>query len=454
MELTVVILAAGKGKRMVSDLPKVMHAVGGRPLLAHVLDTAEALTAASCLVVYGHGGEAVLKAFSQRDVIWVEQAQQLGTGHAVAQALPKIADSGIVLVLYGDVPLVRAETLKPLLETASQGGLGMLTVELSDPSGYGRIVRDADNRVQRIVEEKDAGVEERRIGEVSTGILAVPVVYLRDWIKALGNENAQGEYYLTDIIRMAVDQGIAVNAFSTPYPQEVQGVNNRQQLAELERYYQATQAKALMAAGATLLDPARIDIRGHVLTGKDVLIDINVVFEGQVKLGDRVSIGPHTVIRDTVLGNDTQVLAHSLVEEAVVGEGVQIGPYARLRPGVQLADRAKVGNFVELKKAVIGVGSKVNHLSYVGDTEIGAEVNVGAGTITCNYDGANKHKTVIEDLAFIGSNTALVAPVRIGERATVGAGSTIGRDVPADSLVFTRAPQKSVPDWQRPVKKK
>ncbi len=455
MELTVVILAAGKGKRMVSNLPKVLHTIGARPLLDHVLETAAVLGAQSRLVVYGHGGEAVPLAFSEHtDIVWVEQSQQLGTGHAVAQALPEMTDSGIVLVLYGDVPLVRAETLKPLLETACQGGLGLLTVELSDPSGYGRIVRDVDHRVQRIVEEKDASPDERTICEINTGILAVPVNPLRTWIAALDNNNAQGEYYLTDIIRMAVTQGITVDAVVAQQPQEVRGVNNRQQLAELERCYQAHEVETLMEAGATLLDPSRVDIRGSVITGRDVLIDVNVVFEGKVTLGDRVRIGPHTVIRDSVLGDDTQVLAYSLVEETVVGKGVQIGPYARLRPGAQLADQAKVGNFVEVKKSVIGKGSKVNHLSYIGDAEIGEDVNVGAGTITCNYDGVNKHKTVMEDHVFIGSNTALVAPVRVGEGATVGAGSTIGRDVPAGSLALTRMRQKVVPVWKRPVKNK
>ena len=351
MELNVVILAAGKGKRMVSDLPKVLHTVGAKPLLGHVLETAAALGAQSRLVVYGHGGEAVPKAFNEHnDIVWVEQSQQLGTGHAVAQALPKITDSGIVLVLYGDVPLVRAETLKPLLDTAGQGRLGLLTVELTNPSGYGRIVRDDEDQVQRIVEEKDANSEERAICEINTGILAVPVEPLRAWIAALNNDNAQGEYYLTDIIRIAVEQGVIVDAFVADQPQEVQGVNNRQQLAELERYYQVRQVDRLMTGGATLLDPSRVDIRGSVETGRDVIIDVNVVFEGQVQLGNRVRIGPHTVIRDAALGDDTEVLAYSLIEETIVGEKAQIGPYARLRPGAQLADQVKVGNFVEVKK--------------------------------------------------------------------------------------------------------
>jgi len=455
MRLSVVILAAGKGKRMVSDLPKVLHHVGGRPLLGHVLDTATGLGAAQRLVVYGHGGEAVRAMFAEEaGVVWVEQAQQWGTGHAVAQALPLIADEGVVLVLYGDVPLVQRESLRPLVESARQGRLSLLTVELADPRGYGRIVRDAKGQVLRSVEEKDASVEDRGIREVNTGILAAPKGYLEAWVQALDNHNAQGEYYLTDIIEMAIAQGVAIETFAVDDPGEVQGVNDRRQLAELERYYQRRQVASLMIGGTTLLDPARVDIRGSLMTGRDVVIDVNVVFEGEVRLGDRVRIGPHTVIRDTCIGDDTEVLAHSLIEEAVVGRGAQIGPYARLRPGAQLADKTKVGNFVEIKKAVIGQGSKVNHLTYIGDTEIGMDVNVGAGTITCNYDGVNKHKTVIEDGAFIGSNTALVAPVRVGKGATVGAGSAISRDVPPGSLALTRAPQKVVEDWQRPTKVK
>lgn len=454
MHLSVVILAAGRGKRMVSDLPKVLHRVGGRPMLGHVLDTARELDAEACYVVYGHGGETVRKAFAeQTGVAWVEQTEQLGTGHAVAQVLPLMTDTEVVLVLYGDVPLVRSETLIPLIEKAQRGYLGLLTVELNDPTGYGRIVRGAAGQVLRIVEEKDASREERHIREVNTGILAAPADYIRNWVQALDNDNAQGEYYLTDVIEMAVGEGIGVEAYTVYDPKEVQGVNNRLQLAELERYYQQRQVQTLMLNGATLLDPARVDVRGTLITGRDVIIDVNVVFEGEVRLGDRVRIGPHTVIRDAYLGDDTEVLAHCLIEEAVIGQGTHIGPYARLRPGTHLAERVKVGNFVEIKKSVIGQNSKVNHLSYIGDSEIGAEVNVGAGTITCNYDGANKYKTIIENDAFIGSNTALVAPVRIGKGATIGAGSTISRDVPLDSLALTRAPQKVIEGWKRPTKK-
>ena len=453
MHLSVVILAAGQGKRMFSELPKVLHPVGGKPLLSHVLDTAARLAAEQRLVVYGHGGEAVKAAVAEPGgCLWVEQAEQLGTGHAVAQVLPLIPDDAVALVLYGDVPLVRPETLQPLIDSADRGNLSLLTAALADPTGYGRIVRDDQQRVTQIVEEKDATPQQRLIREVNTGILAAPVSRLRGWIQALDNNNAQGEYYLTDVTAMAVREGVEVDAFSVADPREVQGVNNRLQLAELERYYQRRQAEALLLNGVTLLDPARVDVRGVLVTGRDVVIDVNVIFEGEVRLGDRVRIGPHTLIRDAVLGDDCEVLAHSLIEEAEIGAGAHIGPYARLRPGARLADGVRVGNFVEVKKAFIGRDSKVNHLTYIGDAEIGADVNVGAGTITCNYDGAHKHKTIIEDRAFIGSNTALVAPVRVGEGATIGAGSAIAKDVPANSLGVTRAPQRVIGGWRRPVK--
>jgi bifunctional UDP-N-acetylglucosamine pyrophosphorylase/glucosamine-1-phosphate N-acetyltransferase len=455
MDLTVVILAAGKGKRMVSDLPKVLHCIGGQALLAHVLRTAGELKPTSRLVVHGHGGEQVRATFAdQADVVWVEQAEQLGTGHAVAQALERADDTSVVLVLYGDVPLVRCESLRHLAESARSGRLGLLTVELDEPTGYGRIIRDAAGRVLRSVEEKDADPEERLIREINTGIVAAPMAHLRRWVASLGNANAQGEYYLTDVIEMAAKEGVEIEAFLVDEPREVQGVNDRLQLAALERYYQRRQADRLLLAGVTLIDPARVDVRGSLQVGRDVVIDVNVIFEGQVTLGDRVRIGPHTVIRDAVIDSDTEVLAHCHLEEASIGKRARIGPFSRLRPGAALAEGVGVGNFVEIKKAVIGEGSKVNHLTYVGDTDIGRGVNVGAGTITCNYDGANKHRTIIEDGAFIGSNTALVAPVRIGEGATVGAGSAISKDVPAGALALTRAPQKVKYDWPRPVKKK
>ena len=454
-QLSVVILAAGKGKRMVSDLPKVLHAVGGKPLLGHVLATASGLEAAARIVVYGHGGEAVKTACaSEAEVIWVEQAEQLGTGHAMAQALPLLDEAAVVLVLYGDVPLTRAETLRPLVEAARRGRLALLTVELADPVGYGRVVRDDSGQVQHIVEEKDATPAEHCLREVNTGILAAPAAKLRGWVAGLGKDNAQGEYYLTDVVALAVRDGVPVEPFTVADPAEVRGVNDRRQLAELERCYQERQAEALMRGGATLLDPARVDVRGTVTTGRDVVIDANVVFEGTVRLGDRVRIGPFCLLRDTVVGDDVEILSHCRIESAEVGAGAQIGPFARLRPGARLADGVHIGNFVEVKNSSIGPGSKANHLSYLGDAEIGARVNVGAGTITCNYDGANKHKTLIGDGAFIGSNSSLVAPVRIGQDATVGAGSSVSRDVPDGSLCLTRAPRKDVANWQRPVKLK
>lgn len=452
-QLAVVILAAGKGKRMVSDLPKVLHQIGGKTLLGHVLLTASRLDAAQRLVVYGHGGEAVKSAFkNEADVVWVEQAQQLGTGHAMAQALPAIDPASVVLVLYGDVPLIRAETLQPLVDDAREGRLALLTVELSDPSGYGRIVRDQRGRVLRIVEHKEASPTERNLREINTGILAVSAEKLRGWVSELDNDNSQGEYYLTDIIELAVHDGVPVEAFTVAEPAEVQGINDRQQLSELERFYQARQTEKLLASGVTLLDPARVDIRGVVSTGKDVVIDVNVVFEGDVRLGDRVRIGPFCLLRDAIIGDDVEILSHCWIDNAEVGNGSHIGPFARLRPESRLAPGVHIGNFVETKKSTIGPGSKVNHLTYIGDAEIGASVNIGAGTITCNYDGANKHKTLIGDGAFIGSNSSLVAPVEIGQGATVGAGSAVSGAVPDHSLSLTRAPRKDVANWQRPTK--
>jgi len=452
-QLAVVILAAGKGKRMVSDLPKVLHQIGGKTLLGHVLLTASRLDAAQRLVVYGHGGEAVKSAFkNEADVVWVKQAQQLGTGHAMAQALPAIDPASVVLVLYGDVPLIRAETLQPLVDDAREGRLALLTVELSDPSGYGRIVRDQRGRVLRIVEHKEASPTERNLREINTGILAVSAEKLRGWVSELDNDNSQGEYYLTDIIELAVHDGVPVEAFTVAEPAEVQGINDRQQLSELERFYQARQTEKLLASGVTLLDPARVDIRGVVSTGKDVVIDVNVVFEGDVRLGDRVRIGPFCLLRDAIIGDDVEILSHCWIDNAEVGNGSHIGPFARLRPESRLAAGVHIGNFVETKKSTIGPGSKVNHLTYIGDAEIGASVNIGAGTITCNYDGANKHKTVIGDGAFIGSNSSLVAPVEIGQGATVGAGSAVSGAVPDHGLSLTRAPRKDVANWQRPTK--
>ena len=455
MSLSVVILAAGQGKRMYSDLPKVLHKVGAKSTLQHVLDTVQALQADQCIVVYGHGGEQVLSASYTRDGLeWVEQTEQLGTGHAVAQAAPLLRQDGIVLILYGDVPLLRADTLNPILASARQGALGVLTAQLDKPDGYGRIVRDAAQQVLRIVEDKDASPAEKAIGEINTGILALSADRLCEWIGQLNNDNAQGEYYLTDIIEMAVAANVRVDAHIAPDPMEIQGINNRRQLAEVERYYQRRQAAELLLQGVTLRDPDRIDIRGTLKVGRDVCIDINAVFEGEVTLGDGVSIEPNCIIRNSRIGPGCLIHANSVIEDAELAARVEVGPFARLRPGTRLAAQAKIGNFVETKNALIGEGSKVNHLSYIGDTDVGTAVNIGAGTITCNYDGANKHKTIIEDNVFVGSNTALVAPVNIGKGATIGAGSTISKNVPAQALALTRSPAKNIPDWRRPSKKK
>ncbi len=452
MTLNIVILAAGQGTRMRSDVPKVLHRIGGKPLLQHVYETAAGLAPQTLAIVYGHGGRQVRNRFPDWPVSWVEQAQQLGTGHAVQQALPLLRE-GMVLILYGDVPLLRKETLQRLLKSAGGSKVALLTVKLEDPTGYGRIVRDSEGSIQRIVEEKDASPVEKAIHEVNTGIMAVPVSWLRSWLDRLDNANAQGEYYLTDIIAMAVADGIEVVAVSTR-PEEVEGVNNKQQLARLERLYQRQQAEALMAEGVTLCDPARFDLRGRIASvGKDVEINVNVVLEGEIRLGDRVRIGPGVVIRDADIGDDVEILAHSVIDGVGIGAGCRVGPFARLRPDTVLAEKVHVGNFVEIKKSRIGCGSKINHLSYVGDSEVGAGVNIGAGTITCNYDGANKHKTIIEDGAFIGSDTQLVAPVRVGRDATIGAGSTITRDAPEGKLTLSRSRQITVDNWQRPSKK-
>jgi len=453
MALHVVILAAGQGTRMKSALPKVLQPLAGRPLLAHVLGRALGLGAHATHVVYGHGGDAVPQTFPEADVRWVLQAEQLGTGHAVAQAMPGIPDDAVVLVLYGDVPLIEAATLKPLVAAAREGKLALLGVKLDDPTGYGRIVRDAGGKVVRIVEEKDASSAERSVAEVNTGIMAAPAGRLRAWLGGLSNRNAQGEYYLTDVVGLAVAEGMAVEALRAPTVAEVLGINDRAQLAGLETTLRRRIAADLMTAGVTLADPARIDVRGRVDAGRDVFIDINAVFEGVVELGDNVSIGPNVFIRDSRLGAGCVVQPNTVIESADIGPGCELGPFARLRPGAQLADGVRIGNFVEIKKSRIGPGSKVNHLSYVGDAEIGTRVNVGAGTITCNYDGANKHRTVIGDDVFVGSNTSFVAPVNIGAGATIGAGSTVSKDAPPAELTVARSKQVTVRGWKRPVKK-
>jgi bifunctional UDP-N-acetylglucosamine pyrophosphorylase/glucosamine-1-phosphate N-acetyltransferase len=450
--LSVVILAAGRGTRMKSDLPKVLQPLAGAPLLAHVLDLAARLTPASAHVVYGHGAELVRTQFAKAPVHWALQEEQLGTGHALLQAMPSIPDSHRVLVLYGDVPLLRAETLQRLLEAAGHSAVALLTAEPADPSGYGRIVRDARGAVRRIVEQADASARERAIREVNSGVLIAPAGAMRQWLAQLKPRNAQREYYLTDIIELALRQRRRVIAVRTDDAAEVQGVNDRMQLAEVEAEYRRRRAHALMQAGATLIDPARLDVRGEVSVGRDVVLDVNVVLSGPVHLGDRVRIGPNCVIDHATVGPDTVLHANCVIQNARIGAQCQIGPFTRVRPETQLADGVHLGNFVEVKNSVIGLGSKANHLSYVGDTEVGSGVNVGAGTITCNYDGANKWRTEIGNNAFIGSGSMLVAPVKIGAGATIGAGSTITSDAPPGKLTLARGRQATIDQWQRPLK--
>lgn len=453
MILDIVILAAGQGTRMRSSLPKVLHPVAGKPMLGHVIDCARALTPRRIHVVVGHGAQTVRERLAADDINWVVQAEQLGTGHAVAQALPHLSGAEQILVLYGDVPLLRADTLQRLSAQAGTGALGLLTVSMMDPTGYGRIVRNPKGEVQAIVEQKDASAEHLLITEANTGIMALPGQRAADWLNSLSNENAQGEYYLTDVVALAVKHQVTVEVAQPLDELEVMGANNRQQLSVLERAWQQRETLRLMAEGVTLIDPARLDVRGEVKVGQDIIMDINVVLEGQVEIGDHVEIGPHCVIRNSRIAAGTVIKAFSHIDGAQVGEHCEIGPYARLRPGTDMAAGAKIGNFVETKKAIIGEGSKINHLSYVGDADIGTEVNIGAGTITCNYDGVNKFVTRIGDRVFIGSNTALVAPVSVGEGATTAAGSTITQDVPAQSLAVGRARQRVIEGWKRPTKK-
>lgn len=453
MTTDIVILAAGQGSRMKSSLPKVLHAVAGKPMVKHVLDQARHIDKAKLHVVIGHGAELLEKALSDEQVMFVLQEEQLGTGHAVAQALPNVDPEGVTLILYGDVPLTRSETMQQLVSSAAQGHLGLLTVHLQNPTGYGRIIRDQSNHIVAIVEQKDASDEELKVTEVNTGIMAVPTGLLLAWLPKLSSNNAQGEYYLTDIIAMAANQGVFIEAQHPTSEQEVQGVNNRVQLAELERWYQLQQAQTLMLEGATLADPARVDVRGKVKVAGDVVIDVNVVFEGDVTLERGVVIEPNCIIKNSVIGENTRIKANTMIEDAVIGSHCDVGPFARIRPGTQLATGAKVGNFVETKKAIVGEGSKINHLSYVGDAIIGKSTNIGAGTITCNYDGVNKSLTEIGDQVFIGSNSSLVAPVKIGSGSTVGAGSTITKEVAENHLAVARGKQTNLSNWQRPVKK-
>ena len=451
--LNIAILAAGEGKRMRSSLPKVLHPLGGRPLLAHVLDTARRLAADRICVVYGHGGEAVRSGFPEHDLAWALQDPPQGTGHALAQALPQLAPDGVTLVLFGADPLARFETLEAVVRRAKEGALSLLTIELDDPTGYGRIVRGPGGAVTAIVEHKDATLEQRAIREINTGVMAAPTECFARWLAAIDNRNASGEYYLTDVIALAVKEGVPIETSRAASVIETLGVNTMRELAQLERLYQRAQADVLLDAGVTLADPGRIDIRGALSCGADVTIDVGCVFEGTVRLADGVAVGAHCVLKNVTVEAGSQVLPFSHLEDATIGANCRVGPYARLRPGAVLADDVHIGNFVEVKASSIGRGSKANHLAYVGDTTMGAGVNFGAGSITANYDGANKHRTVIEDDASIGSNCVLVAPIKIGHGATIGGGSTIAKEAPAETLTVARARQASLPGWKRPVKK-
>lgn len=458
MNLEVVILAAGQGTRMRSDLPKVLHPVAGRPMLAHVIDTARALDPAAIHVVVGHGAEQVKSALGQSPnapgsaaLNWVTQAEQLGTGHAVLQALPGVAADATVLVLYGDVPLITRDSLAPLVTQAAEAP-ALLTAKVDDPAGYGRILRNDSGQLVGVVEEKDASARQRAITEINTGVLAAPASLLGDYLPRVGNDNRQGEYYLPDVIALAVAEGKAVASCEAPSELEILGVNDRVQLARVEREYQRRQAEALLRAGVSIADPARIDVRGSLRCGRNVSIDINAVFEGEVELADNVTVGPNCVLIDARVGEGSTVHAMSHLQDVELGAACNAGPYARLRPGTVLANGARVGNFVETKKANIGAGSKVNHLSYIGDCEMGGGVNIGAGTITCNYDGVNKHRTAIGDGAFVGSNSTLVAPVEIGGGGFVAAGSTVTKAVGEDELAVARGRQRNIPGWTRPQK--
>lgn len=454
MSLNVVILAAGKGTRMRSSMAKVMHPIAHKPMVAHVVDTARRLNPTRLCVVYGHGGDQVKAHFADdSDIQWREQTEQLGTGHAVQQALPELESDATCLILYGDVPLIQAATLEQLVSGHSENAIGLLTTFMDDPTGYGRIVKNDQGNVVAIVEEKDADEAQKQIKEVNTGILAVPGKLLREWLPTLSNQNAQGEYYLTDVIGIAAEQGIPIHTHQPASQVEVEGVNNRLQLAALERAYQRRIADRLLTEGVTLRDPNRLDVRGELQAGEDCEIDINVLFEGQVQLGNNVVIGANCVLKNCAIGDGTLVKPNTLIEGAKIANHCEVGPFARIRPDTVMLEGSRVGNFVETKKTTLGLGSKANHLTYLGDAEIGNQVNVGAGTITCNYDGVNKHKTIIGDGAFIGSNSSLVAPVEVGKNATVGAGSTISKQAPAEQLTLTRAKQITITGWKRPTKK-
>lgn len=452
MAFSAVILAAGKGTRMYSNLPKVLHTLAGKPMVKHVIDTCSLLGAANLHLVYGHGGEMMQQTLAAETVNWVLQAEQLGTGHAVKQAAHAFADDEQILVVYGDVPLISEQTLGNLLAAQPQDGIGLLTVVLDNPTGYGRIVRD-NGEVVAIVEEKDATDAQKQICEINTGVMVATGKDFRRWLSALNNDNAQGEYYLTDVIAIAHQEGRHIHAVQAQSSLEVEGVNNRVQLATLERAYQLAQAEKLLVSGVMLRDPSRFDLRGSLQCGRDVEIDVNVVIEGNVTLGDRVVVGAGSILRNCEIDDDSIVRPYSIIEDATVGEKCTLGPFARLRPGAELLENAHVGNFVEVKNARIGKGSKANHLTYLGDAQIGENVNIGAGTITCNYDGANKFKTIIENDVFVGSNSALVAPVTLKQGATIGAGTTLTKDAEENQLVVTRAKARVVDGWVRPTKK-
>jgi len=451
--LEVVILAAGKGTRMYSAVPKVLHEIGGKPLLSHVIHVAHELEADAIHVVYGHGGDAVRKRFPDSQINWVLQEPQLGTGHAVAQAMPSIGDEAIVLVIYGDVPLIKAETLRELVNRAQQDSLALLTAYIDVPGSYGRIVRNKQEQVAAIVEQRDATPEQLSINEINTGFLAAPARHLRGWVESLGNDNDQKEFYLTDIVAMAVAGGIEIESVQPANNNEIFGVNTKGELAMLEREYQRREAEKYLELGATLIDPTRFDVRGQIELGRDVVFDVNVICEGEIKLSDNVHIGANVVLKNVSIGANTTILPNSVVEDADIGSDCSIGPFARIRPGTQLADTVKVGNFVEIKNSQIGKGSKVNHLTYIGDTTMGNKVNVGAGVITANYDGANKHRTVIGNGASIGANNTLVAPVEVGENATIGAGTVLRKNAPSGELTVTVSKERVVKGWVRPTKK-
>lgn len=453
MKLRVVILAAGKGTRMRSDLPKVLHKVANKPMVEHVIDTARSLKPEAINLIYGHAGEQLQKTIQGEDLTWVEQREQLGTGHAVQQVIPYLKDDEKVVILYGDVPLLTESTLIKLLTATQTTELGLLTMTLDDPNGYGRIVRNTDKQVTGIVEQKDANAEQLAIQEVNTGIMIADGAKLKAWLENLSNDNAQKEYYLTDIVAMAAEQGVTIATAQPDATYEVEGANNRQQLAQLERAFQRRQADELMTQGVTLIDPARFDCRGKLTVGNDVTFDINVVIEGDVTIGNNVTVEPNCVIKDAIIGDNTVIRANSHIEGATVAKNCKVGPFARLRPGAELADEAQVGNFVEMKKSRLGRGSKASHLTYLGDTQVGEYANIGAGTITCNYDGVNKFLTEIGNGAFIGSNSSLVAPVKIGNNATVGAGSVVTREVADEELAVARGKQRNISGWQRPQKK-